>query len=103
MRDRETEILGCDGNMGYNILLGSLSRVSRDRQYIRRSTLWSGLSPFSFFLQHLRILIHWATKNCFTKLLGDAPTAPFSHRLDLFLRGRHTGTLGEVKTIWQLA
>ncbi|KAG5631638.1 hypothetical protein H5410_003355 [Solanum commersonii] len=26
----------------------------------RRSALWSASSPFNFFLQHLRILDHWA-------------------------------------------
>ncbi|KAG5610213.1 hypothetical protein H5410_021494, partial [Solanum commersonii] len=36
---------------------------------------------------HLRVLIHWATGNCFAELLGDALTAPFHRQLDLFLQG----------------
>ncbi|KAG5571579.1 hypothetical protein H5410_061345 [Solanum commersonii] len=43
------------------------------------------LCDFPFHL-HLRVFIHWGTGNCFTELLGDASTAPFPRRLDLFLQ-----------------
>ncbi|KAG5580502.1 hypothetical protein H5410_051129 [Solanum commersonii] len=47
--------------------------VSRDRRYARRSAIWFVSAPFSFYLQHLRILDHW-----------------------------HTRTKGEDKTFWRL-
>uniref|UniRef100_M1DML7 Uncharacterized protein n=1 Tax=Solanum tuberosum TaxID=4113 RepID=M1DML7_SOLTU len=66
---------------------GSFGAVSRDRRCTRRSAFRSGSSPFSFCLQHLRVLNHWVIWNCFAELLGDAPTALFPRKLDLFLQG----------------
>ncbi|KAG5619954.1 hypothetical protein H5410_005172 [Solanum commersonii] len=43
-----------------------------------------------FCLQHSHVLRHWAIECCLAELLGDAPIAPFHHRLDLLPQGsRH--------------
>ncbi|KAG5590287.1 hypothetical protein H5410_040801 [Solanum commersonii] len=65
---------------------GSFDVVSRNYQSTRRFALWCWSSPSCTSPQHRRALGHWATWYCFTKLLGDAPTAPFFRRLDPFLQ-----------------
>ncbi|KAG5631767.1 hypothetical protein H5410_003484 [Solanum commersonii] len=62
-----------------------LGAVSHDHRCTWRSTLWSASSPFSFCLQHLRVLNHWAIWCCFADLtlelwarlrpFGDSPNA----------------------------
>uniref|UniRef100_M1D9Y6 Gag-pol polyprotein n=1 Tax=Solanum tuberosum TaxID=4113 RepID=M1D9Y6_SOLTU len=84
------------GVLGGIDICGSFGVVSWNRRSTRRFAFWCTSPPSCTSLQHRRALGHWVTWYCFTKLLGDALTAPYSADLILSFRAQHTGTKVEV-------